>query len=108
MDTEINIIKINMAELKADIHYIKKSLDTNEKQHREILDKINGIAVNADLRFADKKDQEEIMKKFNGLSNIYVSREEFKPVKAIIFGMVGFILLAFLSAITGFILSTKF
>jgi hypothetical protein len=97
-----------MAELKADICYIKRSLDTNETQHREILDKIDAITKHAAERFADKNDQEKIMKRFDQLSGIYVSREEFKPVKAIIYGMVGFVLLAFLSAVVGFVITAKF
>ena len=108
MENELNLIKINMAELKADIRYIKKGLESIEKQHQEILDKIDAITEHASNRFADKNDQAEIMKRFDGLNNLYVSKEEFKPVKAIIFGMVGFILLAFLSAVVGFIFSGKF
>jgi len=97
-----------MAELKSDIHYIKQSLSKNDQQHREILDKIDAITKHASDRFADKNDQDKIMKRFDQLSGIYVSREEFKPVKAIIYGMVGFILLAFLSAVVGFVITTKF
>ena len=34
MEAEINLIKINMAELKSDIGYIKRSLDTNDRKHK--------------------------------------------------------------------------
>jgi flagellar biosynthesis chaperone FliJ len=37
MDTKINNLEITMAELKTDISYIKKSLENNEEQHREII-----------------------------------------------------------------------
>ena len=105
MENELNIIKVNMAELKADIRYIKQSLDTNDKQHKEILDKIDAITEHASNRFAEKKDQTEIIKRFDGLSSMYVSREEFKPIRSVIYGMVGFILIAFLSAIIGLVIT---
>lgn len=37
MDTKITNLEITMAELKTDISYIKKSLENNEDQHREII-----------------------------------------------------------------------
>jgi flagellar biosynthesis chaperone FliJ len=37
MDTKINNLEITMAELKTDISYIKKSLDENKEQHKEII-----------------------------------------------------------------------
>ena len=40
----------------------------------------------------------------NGFILVYVSKEEFRPVKNIVYGMVGAILLAFLTAVGALIL----
>jgi len=37
MDNKINNLEITMAELKTDISYIKKSLENNDEQHKEII-----------------------------------------------------------------------
>jgi len=37
MDNKINNLEITMAELKTDIKYIKKSLENNDEQHKEII-----------------------------------------------------------------------
>ena len=37
MDAKLNNLEITMAELKTDISYIKKSLENNDIQHKEII-----------------------------------------------------------------------
>jgi flagellar biosynthesis chaperone FliJ len=37
METKITNLEITMAELKNDISYIKKSLENNDEQHKEII-----------------------------------------------------------------------
>jgi len=83
MEKQINEIKINLMEFRKDIGYIKNSLDKNEQAHKEIMDKIDVWFSEAEGRFVDKK--------------------EFKPVRIIVYGMVGFILIAFLSSIIGLV-----
>lgn len=75
MEQSVHKLETSMAEFKKDIEYIKKSLDKNDTQHEEIIKTI--------------KEQVEC----------YVSVSEFKPIRIIVYGMVGFILLAFLSGV---------
>jgi hypothetical protein len=54
METEIKNLQINMAELKTDISYIKKSLVENSEEHKEILKTINDFIIASEARFASK------------------------------------------------------
>jgi len=45
---------------------------------------------------------------FNKLEDDYVGKVEFKPIKQIVYGMVGFILVAVLGAIIGIVINTSF
>ena len=61
MEQQINEIKINMAEFKKDISYIKDSLDENSKQHKDIKEMIvnnsehvNNMMERNDTKYANK------------------------------------------------------
>ena len=69
-----------MAEFKKDIVYIKENLDLNKQAHEQIVKKIDNLCLN------------------------FVTVEEFKPIKSIVYGMVGFVLLAFLTAIVALVI----
>jgi len=53
-----------------------------------------------------KDDVKEIKNLIKGLNETYVSKAEFQPVKGVVYGMVGFILLAFLGAVVAFVFKT--
>ena len=108
MEQKVQQLEIDMAELKKDICYIKNSLDKNDDQHKEIIDKIDLFVQSSVDRFAEKKYHQESMKRIGDIITTldckYVKVEEFKPIRIIIYGMVGFILIAFLTAIVGLVI----
>jgi hypothetical protein len=54
METQIKNLEINMAELKTDISYIKKSLVENKEEHKEIIKIITDFIEASEVRFASK------------------------------------------------------
>ena len=109
MEQELNIIKINMAELQKDITFIKESLVKNDDQHKEIIGKIDSFIQNSHDRFADKKDHIESLKKIDEiietLDSKYVSVDAFSPIRKLAYGLTGAILLAVVGAILALILN---
>lgn len=88
-----------MAELKTDIQYIKKSLDTNDAQHKEILGKIDGLAETMTSKIQDKADHKETVTAIKELEDKYVSKESFWPVKTFVYGLIATILTAIVGAL---------
>ena len=82
---EINQLKITMAQLTNDISYIKKSLDTNDSQHKEILAKIDHLGDTFQGKIQDKADQKETMTKFDDMDDRYAS----KAIEKWAYGSVG-------------------
>lgn len=74
LNNKIITLEINMAELKRDIDYIKKSSDQNINDHKAIIQKIDDFIGNCE--------------------NKYVSQEAFRPVQKIAYGLSGTILTA--------------
>ena len=54
MEKEITNIKLNMAELKTDIKYIKDGLIDNKNEHKEILDTFKEYVKVADKKYSGK------------------------------------------------------
>ncbi len=108
MENKIQNLEINMAELKRDISYIKKSIEQNVVDHKEIISKIDSFVQAADDRFADKKDHRDSMTKMDDIietiDSKYVSKEAFSPIQKIVYGMVGAILLTILGVVLSLIL----
>ena len=94
-EQELNNIKINMAELKNDISYIKDALVENKAQHKEIMSKIDHLGDTFQGKIQDKADQKEVMAKFSD----YVTKESFTTIQRIVYGLSGAILLAFVYAL---------
>lgn len=71
----------------------------------EIKKDIEEIKINQHEYMAEMtKFREEL---FDKLEKRYVSKDEFKPVKGVVYGMVGFIMLAFLGAIISLVLTRQ-
>jgi len=51
-------------------------------------------------------DIEDIKKSLADLGSHYVTREEFKPVKAVVYGLVGLLLTGVMTAILGLVIIT--
>lgn len=77
MSEEITKIKVNMMELKTKLSSTNDTVVRIEKKMDDF------------IKCANKK---------------FVNREEFKPIKKIVYGTVAFILIAFLSAIVGLVI----
>lgn len=92
LETEVAVVKSNINGLSASINLIM----TNHLPH--IQKGVEDLGVKLD----DKFD-----KLCRNMDDKYVSKEEFKPVKSVVYGMVGFILLAFLAAIVGAVIVTN-
>jgi chromosome segregation ATPase len=103
MEQQVQQLEINLMKLTTDITYIKKSLDNNDNQHKEIIGKIDGLSETFTNKIKDKADYRETMEAMEKMSACFVPIEEFKPIKSIVYGMVGFILLAFLAGIVGLV-----
>lgn len=52
-----------------------------------------------------QKDVAEIKETLKTMSEVFVTQTEFKPIKSILFGLVGTILLAFLGAIISLVIN---
>jgi len=66
--------------------------------YKEITEAVNSLRSEMTTRF-DNIDQ-----KFEKLDCKYVRKEDFAPIKAILFGMIGLILIAFMGAIISLII----
>jgi hypothetical protein len=92
-----------MTEFSTDLQYIKKSLDKNDIQHKELGDKIDNLSSTFQTRVGDKADQKEVKDMFVAMSDhiddTYVTKDTFTPIQKIVYGMAGAILLAFLGGI---------
>ena len=103
MENELNNLKITMSELKKDIGYIKESLDKNDSQHKEILEKIDHLGDTFQDKIQDKADQKEVMEKFNHMELRFVTQDSFRPIQKLAYGLTGAILLAVVGAILALI-----
>ena len=54
-----------------------------------------------------KAKMEEINKKVDGLTSLYVLNAEFQPVKMIVYGMVGLILVGVIGAILAMVIGSR-
>ena len=54
MQEDINNLQKNMIQMQTDISYIKKALDENKEEHKEILQKIEGWIQSSKKEFAPK------------------------------------------------------
>jgi hypothetical protein len=65
--------------------------------------KINRLEIMMEQNNKDHDTLKEMLcridKKIDGISEEYVKKDEFNPVKNIVYGMVGFVLLAFIGAL---------
>lgn len=77
-------MEIQMAEVKTDISYLKKGMDSIES-------KIDSFHIKFD-------SYSEFMKKE------YVTKEEFSTVKSIVYGFVGLVLISVVGAIIGLVI----
>lgn len=84
MENELTNLKITMTDLKKDICWIKKGQEKNDEQHKEIIGKIDNFVEASDKRF--------------------VTKESFRPIQKIVYGLVGAVLIAVLAAILALIL----
>lgn len=57
-----------------------------------------------EIKETNKKDVAEIKETLRTMSDHFVTQTEFKPVKSVLFGLIGTILLAFVGAIISLIL----
>lgn len=103
MKDRIQTIEINMTKLNGSIDAIKDALVDNKSEHREIILKIDSFIQSADNRFAAKAEHKETLQKVKDLSQTiddkYVTKESFGLIQKIVYGMVGAILVSFLSAL---------
>jgi len=54
MQEDINKLQNNMVKIQADIGYIKEALTDNKKEHKEIIEKIEGWIKSSKKEFAPK------------------------------------------------------
>jgi len=97
-----------MAQINTDLKYIKGSLDKNEEQHKEILDKIDNLGDTFTGKIQDKADHKETFGAIKGLAEAmeskFVSKESFSPIQKIVYGLVGAMLLSIVAGIMALIL----
>lgn len=104
MEQKIRALEINMAEIKTDIKYIKDSVKQNEKEHREIINKIDGFIKASEDRFAAKKEHRELTEQIASLDDKYAPKMAWTVLcwlggiigTAIVIGVVGVIVNAFI------------
>ena len=108
MGNEINNLKLNIMQINTDLKYIKGSLDKNEEQHKEILDKIDNLGETFQGKIQDKADHKETFGAIKGLAEAmeskFVTKDMFSPVQKVVYGMVGAMLLAIIAGVMALIL----
>lgn len=52
-----------------------------------------------------KSDVKEIKEAIKELNNVFVTKIEFEPIRTVVYGMIGFILLAFLGVIVSLVMN---
>ena len=90
---------------------IKESINEMKSNQKEYMGSMDRFIKSADDRFADKKDHLETTNQISDLSSIitnnYVTKEAFKPIQKLAYGLVGAVLLAVLGAIMALLLEIK-
>lgn len=115
METRVHKLEISMAKIEEKLAFIADSVSQNTNDHSKIFDRIDDVATKVDGfiqsstdRFVDKRYHNETLDKIDkvidGMGVSFVKVEEFKPIKAVVYGMIGFILIAFLAAIVGLVI----
>lgn len=74
-----------------------KKLEMHVIEHKFTIEKINDVNKKIDGLVVELKNQNKENE------NKFVKKEEFKPIVLIVYGMVGFILLAFLSSVVALV-----
>jgi len=80
----IDDVKIQMAEIKTDIKYIKKAQDENKEQYKELKGLITKFADKVDRQLDTKADKEEVKAIHEKLTRALVY------VVLVLIGIVGF------------------
>lgn len=83
-------------ETKEAITKLTMELDYIKKDIKEIKETVKELPTITEMDLANRKLVEEV---FDKVKNEYVTKEDFKPVKKIVYGLVGASLLAVLGSI---------
>ncbi len=71
---KISNINTSMAGIETNLDYIKKSLDKNEIQHKELGDKIDHLSTTFQNKWEDKADQKIVMDEFTNIKKNYAEK----------------------------------
>ncbi|MCK9370795.1 hypothetical protein M0R04_12870 [Candidatus Dojkabacteria bacterium] len=74
MTKELNKLTIAMAQFQNDIAYIKESVKQNNVDHKEIVEKIDGLTETFQTKIIDKADHKEVMEKIQELDEKYAPK----------------------------------
>ena len=85
-----------------------------QKQTKQFINEIDCVKKHSELTNSmqlmeqEQKNQglkiDKIIKKLDDLPKTFVTKKEFEPVKAVVYGMVGFILLSFLAGVAALVI----
>lgn len=74
--------------MQKDIDNISKALEKNSLEHEKIMKCLDEFIEKSDARYITKEQY----------------ANDIKPIKSVVYGMVGFVLLAFLAAVTAIVI----
>lgn len=104
IDNNAGSVGTHLAYIRRDLDLLTKSQKENwDTMHRELVD-LKGVYVNRD-EFVGFQNEVETYQKTNDVTvSKLVTREEFSPIKSLMYGLVALILTAVVGAILGLVI----